>query len=273
MTHFSKRNRGFTLVELLVVITIIALLIAILLPTLSKARESANRVSCASNLRQIMLALAIYSDTPGGTCFPTLYPNDGLGNNNPGQWYYWTLALEPYFQPVRSATYVYSPVWNCPTNINYQAAADGGVAESHMAYMMSAALIDNDLAYSDAGYTPTTPGVVWYKLSRFRHASDKVVLFERSFTYTAGIGFGWPQYYYSYGGLMDAAYHETPQNTPHKGYVNIAFSDCHVELQPTHNNVMLEFGGLYNAGKVDINTYNSMYSQHYWPLDYYPSAN
>ncbi len=53
-------RRGFTLVELLVVIGIIALLISILLPTLNRARESSKRIACMSNLRQMMVAATGY---------------------------------------------------------------------------------------------------------------------------------------------------------------------------------------------------------------------
>jgi len=67
MRHERARRRlGFTLVELLVVIGIIAVLISVLLPSLSKAREAAKRTQCLSNLRQIAVLLNMYANNNNG---------------------------------------------------------------------------------------------------------------------------------------------------------------------------------------------------------------
>jgi len=78
MSLRHSRPRAFTLVELLVVIGIIALLISILLPSLSKAREQAKRVACASNVRQFCTALLMAANDGKGKLMD-------VGNAN-GQW-------------------------------------------------------------------------------------------------------------------------------------------------------------------------------------------
>lgn len=82
-------RRGFTLVELLVVVAIVAILAALLLPVFARARETARKVVCASNLRQIGFAFAMYCGD-----YDDLYPNNG----DPYLWMgrRWRWLLQPY---------------------------------------------------------------------------------------------------------------------------------------------------------------------------------
>ena len=79
MRSFSSR-RGFTLVELLVVVAIIALLISILLPSLSSARESARTVKCAANQKQFVSANHMYANESDGY-FAAIWQRVNGGNH------------------------------------------------------------------------------------------------------------------------------------------------------------------------------------------------
>ncbi len=95
-THPARPLHGFTLVELLVVVAIIALLLGILLPALSKARQIAQQVVSASNMRQIGLAIHMFQDEHDGW-----FPQTTHGNPNISQSWIYTLA--PYLSDAERA--------------------------------------------------------------------------------------------------------------------------------------------------------------------------
>jgi prepilin-type N-terminal cleavage/methylation domain-containing protein len=83
------RRRGFTLVELLVVLAIIALLMGLLLPAVQAVREAANRTVCANNLKQIGLASLNYADTHENLLPPSFVREKGAS---------WMVLIMPYLE-------------------------------------------------------------------------------------------------------------------------------------------------------------------------------
>jgi prepilin-type N-terminal cleavage/methylation domain-containing protein/prepilin-type processing-associated H-X9-DG protein len=105
-------RRAFTLIELLVVIAIIALLLAILMPSLRRARDQGKNVTCRNNLRQIGLAFNLYTEDNEGK-FPR---NGGI----------WIVRFLPYIggQGDQDRDYREMAVYNCPMYPNKEQTLD-----------------------------------------------------------------------------------------------------------------------------------------------------
>lgn len=99
---------AFTLIELLVVVAVIAILAAMLLPAMAKAREKTKQVMCFGNLKQVYLASMLYASDNGGRMFPGVDTFNTVNCQGWADWQYWVSDLWPYL-PI-------DKLYQCPTD-------------------------------------------------------------------------------------------------------------------------------------------------------------
>ncbi len=188
----SSAKRGFTLIELLVVIAIIAILAAILFPAFAKARESARRASCASNLKQMGIATMQYSQEYDEHLYPHRLngvPNP-LSNANGGPYdaagitgnaanrIFWISLLQPYlksYDVFRCPSNPAAWVGNSPNTFAAPGAAGAGYGGEN-------SYGHNDLWLSPAGaYAGTSPAPISVSLASISRPSSIINIIDASY--------------------------------------------------------------------------------------------
>ena len=231
----SNKKKAFTLIELLVVVSIIALLVSILLPSLSKAREQARAVVCASNMRQWALYISVYAgDTEG--FLPGMKRSGGPGLGVDEDWWFQQLLERGWAEfggPVPDSErelieYGLGPykMTRCPSRHSICAPSWEGFPELVYDATYVSWMNPRTAGHPNTGIYGFNGGLAWKqnvhdgtsghaRMSRIEKPAECMLLIDSICPF--GDRWGW----WTYWG-----------NIPHDGSTNVLFADSHVDRAP-----------------------------------------
>ncbi|QQE12743.1 prepilin-type N-terminal cleavage/methylation domain-containing protein [Planctomycetota bacterium] len=253
----NQTNKAFTLIELLVVISIIALLIGILLPALGAARQSAQSIKCATQMRQFTQANHMYANDNDDSIVPAR-----SGGSNIDVTDYWAHDLYPYIgqgeldqsgAAIELDTADADNVFVCPSSINGYKFSDDNEQEPNMAspwyrYTYSFNLLAPHWSLKRAGIDGTWDYIVsgGAKLTSIMRPTETAFLLEGSGYYIN------TDMYWLGGAYPTLATGLAPHNSDS---ANVPYYDGHTANVKPRTEVPMNSDAIFWGGSNQTNTY------------------